>query len=167
MKKQDMMKMFTNEVAYYMAEGWVLVPNNTSYSSCVISITLERDGERQTHRIMNRFEAYYNVYTAERINDLTGDVLDQHGYYYLWAWATNNEDNHYIVSRLDMEEIIRVRSERDMNKYIKTTRQFTPTRKLNIAGYKTVKPDEVTITRLRNGYNVHKEGGRKDLLVKF
>lgn len=166
-RKTDMMKMFTNEVASYIAEGWMIAPNNTSYSNCLMSIKLERKGERNTLRIMTKSEIYYDVYTFEVINELTGDTLEQKSYYYLWEWRRKDEDNHLLVTKAEVEKIVEIRRKRAMNQYTKTTRQFKPTRKLNIAGYKTTQPEDVTITRLKNGYNVHKNGGRRDLLVKF
>lgn len=167
MRKQDMMQEFTNEVADYIADGWMIAPNNTSYSNCVMSIKLERGGERNTLRLMNKSEIYYDVYTFEVINELTGDTLEQKSYYYLWEWRRKNENNHLLVTKAKIDEIVEIRRERAMNQYIKTTRQFAPTRKLNIAGYKSAQPEDVVITRLKNGYNVHKDGGRRDLLVKF
>lgn len=97
MNKQEMMKLFTQEVATCMAEGWLLVPDNSSYSNGVINIKLEREGERQTLRIVEQYELAYNVYVVERVN-AKGQILDQVNYYYLWEWRRQDEDNHNIVT---------------------------------------------------------------------
>lgn len=163
-----MMKQFTNEVASYMAEGWLLVPNNTSFSNCVISVKLEREGERHTLRIMDKMETRYSVYTMESVNESTGETLEQQSYYYLWEWRSQAEDNHYMVDSLEeMVEVVDKRNERGVTRFVKQYTRFTPTRKLNARGFKTTKPEQVTITRFTNGYKVQKAGGKRDLVVNF
>lgn len=100
MRKTDMMKLFTNEVATCLADGWVLAPNNTSISDGLVHVKLERQGESQTLRILNKMELAYDTYIVERINNVTGKTLDQQTYYYLWAWRRENENDHEIVTKV-------------------------------------------------------------------
>ena len=100
MRKTDMMKLFTNEVATCLAEGWVLAPNNSCMSDGVVRVKLEREGELQTLQILNTMELAYDTYVVERINDITGQTLDQQTYYYLWAWRRENENDHEIVTKV-------------------------------------------------------------------
>ena len=92
-----MMKLFTNEVANNLSEGWVLALDSSCVTDGVVRIKMERSGELQTLQILNTMELAYDTYIVERLNEM-GQILDQQTYYYLWAWRRENENNHEIVT---------------------------------------------------------------------
>lgn len=104
MRKQDMMKNFTNEVAKNLAEGWVLAPDSSCVTDGIVRVKLERRGELQTLQILNKMELAYDTYIVERLNEM-GQILDQQTYYYLWAWRRENENDHEIVK--DVKELVK------------------------------------------------------------